>query len=256
MDRLLINAVFAYKLLTPRDAVETVEPKNPFLAIIKESPPTILEAVDRRPAILKLDSALTVPCMIVEPPTLKLPPVAIEEIVDTVLSTLIVQALILLIPNEPTTRRDPPTYTLLAVEMPPATFKFSRVLIEPVARILDVTLSSFAMKAFPSVDREPPMLTLLSVLIDEIAVIEDCVKMAPCVYSDDMTERPPAIDAEPRVDKLPARSWPCMKVEAPTARFPVVEIELPTKRGPAVEIVEFVFKTPPIFTFNVLMNGA
>lgn len=139
MDRLLINAVLAYRLLTPRDAVDTVDPKNPFLAIIKESPPTMLEAVDRRPAILKLDIALTVPCMIVEPPTLKLPPAAIEEIVDTVFSTLIVQALILLIPNEPATTTDPPTYTLLAVEMPPATFKFWRVLIEPVARMLDVT---------------------------------------------------------------------------------------------------------------------
>jgi hypothetical protein len=112
------------------------------------------------------------------------------------------------------------------------------------------------MKAFPSVDKLPPMFTLLSVLIDEIAVIEDCVKMVPCVYNDDMTERPPAIDAGPRVDRLPARSWPCMKVEAPTAKFPVVEIELPTKRGPAVEIVEFVFKVPPIFTSKVLMKGA
>ena len=109
------------------------------------------------------------------------------------------------------------------------------------------------MKAFPSVDRLPPMLTLFSVLIDETAVIEDCVKMAPWAYMVDMTERPPAIDAEPRVDRLPARSWPWMKVEAPTAKLPVVEIELPTKRGPAVEIVEFVFKTPPIFTFKVLM---
>ena len=99
----------------------------------------MLEAVDRRPAILKLDMADTVPCMIVEPPTLKLPPAAIEEIVEMEFSTLIVQALILLISNPPPTTTEPPTYKLLAVEMPPATFIFARVLIEPVARILDVT---------------------------------------------------------------------------------------------------------------------
>ena len=63
-----------------------------------------------------------------------------------------------------------------------------------------------ATNAFPSVDREPPIFTLFSVLIDEIAVIEDCVKMAPWAYMVDMTERPPAIDAEPRVDKLPVKS--------------------------------------------------
>ena len=112
------------------------------------------------------------------------------------------------------------------------------------------------MKAFPRVDREPPILTLLRVLMDETAVIEDCVKMCPWAYMVDMTDSPPAIAALPSVDRLPARSWPCMKVEAPTAKFPVVEIELPTKRGPAVEMVEFVFKTPPILMFKVLMKGA
>jgi len=99
----------------------------------------MLEAVDRRPAILKLDIALTVPRMMVEPPTLKLPPAAIEEIVEMEFSTLIVQALILLISNPPPTTTEPPTYKLLAVEMPPATFIFARVLIEPVAKMLEVT---------------------------------------------------------------------------------------------------------------------
>ena len=146
---------------------------------MRESPPTIVEAVDRRPAILKLDMALTVPIMIVEPPTFKLPPEANEEIVENEFSTLIVQALILLIAIEPTTKREPPTYTLLPVEMPPAIFTFSRVLIEPVAKILDVTYNSLATNALPRVDREPPIFTLLSVLIDETAVIEDCVKMSP-----------------------------------------------------------------------------
>jgi hypothetical protein len=146
---------------------------------MSESPPTMLEVVDRRPIILKLDMALTFPCMMVEPPTLKLPPEAIEEIVEKEFSTLIVQALILLIAIEPTTKREPPTYTLLPVEMPPATLTFSRVLIEPVAKILDVMYNSFPMKALPRVDREPPILTWLRVLIEETAVIEDCVKRAP-----------------------------------------------------------------------------
>ena len=253
MDKLLINAVLAYILLTPRDAVDTVDPKNPFFAIIRESPPTMLDVVDRRPAILKLDKAETVPSIIVEPPTLKLPPVAIEEIVEKEFSTLIVQALMLLIAIEPTTKREPPTYTLLPVETAPATLTFWRVLIEPVANTLEVIYNSLPIKAFPRVDRDPPIFTLLSVLMDETAVNEDCVKMAPWAYMVDMTDNPPAIEAEPRVDKLPARSCPWMKVEAPTAKFPVVEIELPTNKGPAVEMVEFVFKTPPILMFKVLM---
>ena len=192
----------------PSEAVDTVDPKNPFFAMKRESPPTILEVVDRRPPILKLDKAETVPNIIVEPPTLKLPPVAIEEIVEKEFSTLIVQAFILLMVIAPSTTREPPTYTLLPVEMAPATLTFSRVLIEPVAIILDVTYNSFPMKALPRVDREPPILTLLSVLIDEMAVIEDCVNMAPCVYIDDITESPPAMFMLPSVDMLPARSWP------------------------------------------------
>ena len=63
-----------------------------------------------------------------------------------------------------------------------------------------------ATNAFPSVDRLPPIFTLFSVLIDEIAVIEDCVKMDPWAYMVDMTDNPPAIEAEPRVDKLPVKS--------------------------------------------------
>jgi hypothetical protein len=248
-----MNAILACRLLVPKEAVDTVDPKNPFFAIMRESPPTMLEVVDSSPPILKLDKALTVPNMIVEPPTLKLPPLANEEIVEKEFSTLIVQALILLIAIAPTTKREPPTYTLLAVEMPPAIFIFSRVLIEPVAKILDVMYSSLPIKAFPRVDRDPPIFTLLSVLMDETAVIEDCVKMAPWAYMVDMTDNPPAIEAEPRVDKLPVNSWPRMKVEAPTAKFPVVDIELPTNKGPAVEMVELVFKTPPIFMFKLLM---
>jgi hypothetical protein len=127
---------------------------------MRESPPTMVDVVDRRPEILKLDMAETVPCMIVEPPTLKLPPVAIEEIVETALSTLIVQALILLAVNEPAIIRAPPTYTLLPVEMAPATLRFWRVLIEPVVKMLEVVYSSLAMKALPRVDRLPAIFTL------------------------------------------------------------------------------------------------
>ena len=112
------------------------------------------------------------------------------------------------------------------------------------------------MKALPRVDSEPPIFTLLRVLIDDTAVMEDCVKMSPWVYREDITDKPPPMLALASVDRLPARSCPLMKVDAPTAKLPVVEMLLPTKRGPAVEMVEFVVKTPLMLMFVVLMKGA
>ena len=126
----------------------------------------------------------------------------------------------------------------------------------PPANILEFVTISLVMKALPRVDREPPIFTLWRVLIDDMAVIEDCVKMSPCVYRDDITDKPPAMLALPVIERFLVVSSPLMKVDAPTAKLPVVEMLLPTKRGPAVDIVELVFKTPLMLMFVVLMKGA
>ena len=59
-----------------------------------------------------------------------------------------------------------------------------------------------------------------------------------------MTDRDPPTMAFDSVERLPAMTWPWIKVEAPTARFPVVEIELPTNKGPVVEMEEVVCSPP------------
>ena len=64
------------------DGVDILDPKNPVLNTSKESPTIILDAVDKRPLILKLLKVHTVPRNSVDPFTCKNPPAINEDIVE------------------------------------------------------------------------------------------------------------------------------------------------------------------------------
>lgn len=120
----MLENLLKVPLLAVMVVVDTFKPKKASFATIKESPPIMLEVVDRKPVTLTLERTFTIPLMIVEAFTFKAPPTTMEESTVIVLFTLSVEVFILLKATPPTTLRVPPISALQATTILLPTFTF------------------------------------------------------------------------------------------------------------------------------------